>query len=71
MGFGIDHQICSAVPGQHASRINAVPHQHATLDLFAQAGAAQHPALNKPSVPLMKNNSGGGAGYMSLTSVFF
>jgi hypothetical protein len=45
MVFGIVHLVCSAVPGQHRALHNTVPHQHATLEHFAQASAAVHPAL--------------------------
>jgi hypothetical protein len=44
MVFGIVPQICSAVPGHHVALFNAVPHQHATLEHFAQTSAALHPA---------------------------
>jgi hypothetical protein len=45
MVFGIDHQICSVVPGYDVAWVIAVPHQHATIEHFAQTGAALHPAL--------------------------
>jgi hypothetical protein len=35
------------VPGQHRALHNAVPHQHAAFEHFAQTGAALHPALCK------------------------
>jgi hypothetical protein len=45
MVFGIVHQVCSVVPGHDVAWVIAVPHQHATLEHFAQTGAAVHPAL--------------------------
>jgi len=45
MVFAIVQLVCEAVPGQHVRWIIAVPQQHATLEHFAQTGAAVHPAL--------------------------
>ena len=54
--FGIVHQVCSVVPGHDVAWVNAVPQQHATFEHFAQTGAAVHPALFKPLLPLMKKS---------------
>jgi hypothetical protein len=43
--FGIVHQLCKVVPGHDVALFNAVPHQHAVFEHFAQTGAALHPAL--------------------------
>jgi hypothetical protein len=55
MVFCIVHQVCSVVMGHDVPLFNAVPQQHATLEHFAQTGAAVHQTLFKPSMPLMKN----------------
>jgi len=52
MVFGIVHQLCKVVPGHDVAWFNAVPQQHAAFEHFAQTGAAVHPALCKPSMPL-------------------
>jgi len=43
------------VPGHDVPLFNAVPQQHAVLEHFDQTGAAVHPALCKPLMPLVKN----------------
>jgi hypothetical protein len=45
MVFGIVQLVCSVVPGHDVALFNAVPHQHAVFEHFAQTGTAQHPAL--------------------------
>ena len=55
MVFGIVHQVCKVVPGHDVAWVNAVPQQHAAFEHFAQTGAAVHPALFKPLMPLMEN----------------
>jgi hypothetical protein len=45
MVFGIVQLVCKAVPGHDVPLFNAVPHQHAVFEHFAQTGAAAQPAL--------------------------
>jgi hypothetical protein len=55
MVFGIVHQVCKVVPGHDLAWVIAVPQQHAAFEHFVQTGAAVHPALFKPLMPLMEN----------------
>jgi hypothetical protein len=52
MVFGIVQLLCSVVPGHDVAWIIAVPQQHAAFEHFAQTGAALHPALCRPLIPL-------------------
>jgi hypothetical protein len=62
MVFGIVLQVCRVVPGHDVALFNAVPHQHATLEHFAQAGAALHPALFNHCAGIVQNYSMGQQG---------